>query len=575
MRKYLDYFLLVMVAIIVGLAFGFSYGYSNQNTYLIDGLRLLDPHFLEHDWFATQTTHYHHQFGYIVYFLHRFGSGAWNLAFLNLFLIVIGVLFIWKWSFSISQKQIWPVFLLLASIVISLKTFHVAHTYVFSYLLQPSSISAIALLGAISFFITGQFFISGLLLGFSGFCHANFLILGFPFFFCSHILIKEKNMVRRLFEQLGPSTVILVTIIPIITQTSLSEQSDLARYIFQHIGAPNHYVPRTFIKDFIPYFGWHIIAIACIKLLQSGTALRKRLYAIYCSFVTLVIVATTLTTVIFIPMVSQLFFWRMAPFSVLLAQSIIIITLIQYFDGTISKSSFNIFSWRQYAISVGLAMILWKFYPFVPVKAVLGDMLGRLSCLLVLGVLLPILIISFHRWYLSKPRVFGATSIMSVTFSIFIIVALINVRPAYKNSTLLIDYPPKEQKELYLWAKTTPPESLFVVPIKLQNFRLYAGRSIVVDWKSRPVVADETIEWYRRIGIICGDVRVKNQSEAIKKYNDMDKQRIDNIIKEFDADYVVFRKNKFKAEYFKEYPMVFSNSGLVVIAHKSKCCETD
>ena len=56
--------LLLGLALLAGI--GLSYAMGNQNTYLIDGLRQIDPSLWQHDWFATQTSHYHNNFAWVL-----------------------------------------------------------------------------------------------------------------------------------------------------------------------------------------------------------------------------------------------------------------------------------------------------------------------------------------------------------------------------------------------------------------------------------------------------------------------------------------------------------------------------
>jgi hypothetical protein len=60
--------LLVLSAITSGLSFG---NVANHGSYLIEGLRLARPGFLDNDWFASETYHYHPAFAYVVYLSSR------------------------------------------------------------------------------------------------------------------------------------------------------------------------------------------------------------------------------------------------------------------------------------------------------------------------------------------------------------------------------------------------------------------------------------------------------------------------------------------------------------------------
>ncbi len=57
---------------------------------------------------------------------------------------------------------------------------------------------------------------------------------------------------------------------------------------------------------------------------------------------------------------------------------------------------------------------------------------------------------------------------------------------------------PEHAMQAYV-AQNLHPEQTFLIPIKMQDFRLATGAPVYVDFKSIPYQADEVIEWYRRI----------------------------------------------------------------------------
>jgi hypothetical protein len=61
-----------------------------------------------------------------------------------------------------------------------------------------------------------------------------------------------------------------------------------------------------------------------------------------------------------------------------------------------------------------------------------------------------------------------------------------------------------EEAELYRWARTTAPRSLFVIPPGLQGFRFYARRSVYVDFKLFPPATPASApEWRRRMELVA------------------------------------------------------------------------
>ncbi len=60
------------------LALGAHYGVSDQNLYLLPGIRLANPAFLGRDWYVTQTAQHYAAFTHLVYALQKVGPLPWN-----------------------------------------------------------------------------------------------------------------------------------------------------------------------------------------------------------------------------------------------------------------------------------------------------------------------------------------------------------------------------------------------------------------------------------------------------------------------------------------------------------------
>ena len=69
---------------------------------------------------------------------------------------------------------------------------------------------------------------------------------------------------------------------------------------------------------------------------------------------------------------------------------------------------------------------------------------------------------------------------------------------------------PDNELTLYRWIdENISKDALFIIPPRFQNFRLNAKRSVVVDWKSTPVVASELVDWYHRVEDITNHKNIK------------------------------------------------------------------
>ena len=168
--------------VIASLTFGFSYGISNQNSYLIHGLASLDSNFLKNDWLVRQTESYHSGFGYLIELFGRFGLLPWTLAIINYSLIAISLVFVWRILRATTDNDSTVAFFGVLAIIVFDKTVNAADTYIYAQYLQPSSIASFIFILSLYFFIQGDFLRSGLIQAVSGLFHLNFLILGLAFF---------------------------------------------------------------------------------------------------------------------------------------------------------------------------------------------------------------------------------------------------------------------------------------------------------------------------------------------------------------------------------------------------------
>ncbi len=145
---------------------------------------------------------------------------------------------------------------------------------------------------------------------------------------------------------------------------------------------------------------------------------------------------------------------------------------------------------------------------------------------------------------------------------ILIIIFSIYFQDIFTTSSLLNNFPGKNENELYTWVKTTPKNSKFLVPPDMENFRVHGQRAIVVDWKSTPVDPKGLLEWYNRIGDICGNYHATSLEEADSGYSRMDLSRLKFLKKKYDTEYAVFYTKEFPDS--SKFNIVFRNKEFIV-----------
>jgi hypothetical protein len=542
---------LLVTALVAGVSFGLHYGMSNQNAYLVAGLQKIRPGLLSHDWLA-QTYQIHHLFADIIPFLAQLGPLPWVLAILNVVLIAAALL-AWHSVFqTLEPPHATACTLLLAVAFVAEGTFSVGGTYLFSSYLQPSSIAIFAMLLAAVCFLHGRYLASGLMLGFGGAFHANYLILGILVFGLAHLTLGGRGLIQRGLMQLVPSGLVFLKELPVFLTVARAPQSEASFYIFERIRAPHHLYPPSFLSDYLVYIGWLLLALAASgrEPEEKRPPLIARMHGLQFALIGIVTLSTLLTTVVFIPRVSMLFLWRLAPFSVLLAQVQVIRSLVAKLTGTPVELAAPWPAWRRRVWTIGLLLPLVRLLFHRPV---LTD--------LVLPLLMMVGTIGFTWFSHRRPAAIGPAPLgRTLPTAVSVAVLLPFLFLSLKTSTLLHGAGNPSERGLFSWARTTDSNAVFLIPPGLQNFRLQGERPVVVDWKSSPVLANELLEWYRRMGRVTGDTAVAGLPQAEQEYSRLTPSGLASLRQEFGADYAVFR-----TPHSLEGRIAYQNEGFVVL----------
>ncbi len=550
--------LVLLLAVAVGLTFGLCYGLLNHNTYLLYPLRAIDPEFLRYDWLAAQTTAYHQNFALLIELLASLGPAPWTVAGANVALVAGLMLAIYGFLIRHYRRDALVAILLLMCFVLLEKTRSVATSHILTSVLEPSSVAASAVVIGLLLLLEERYLWSGVLVAIGGFFHTNFLLLDFAFFGLVHLVLGRADIARRLCLQLGPSVAVLLFEFPMLYAMATDPLGGKARYIFQFIRSPFHYVPRTYLADFIPFSGWHLLAMSCLDLNSSEARISSRLAKVYAVFLGLVMTATVLTTVIYVPFVSQLFFWRMAPFSVLLAQLIIITRIAPYFSASAERETAKGFNWQWVLAAAGGGLLLIHHGSKVQPTEI-----GLLQVNATYFVVVILTLFAYVLLARTKTRRYLTMIPPSLVPLGLVVVGLaFSAAPAYKESNVLHGLAAPKQ-ELFQWAQSTSQDAQFLIPPNLRTFRLHAARAVVVDWKATPIKPSELKEWYRRLGRMSGDPKVRKPSEADAGYQRMDQSRLASLAREFEIDYAVF-KQPFDARRLQG-EVVFTNKRYLVL----------
>lgn len=455
------YSLVVLLGLLMAASIGFSYLTGNQHTYLVDGLRMIDPELLKHDWFATQTTHYHGHFGAILWLINQVAPLGIGTISLNVFLIGVSVWALYQLLVTLDvERPEWAVVLLVGLMILTQST-SVGQSYIYSAYLQPSSIASVFFVLALVWFVKRAYFYSGLLLLVSGFFHTNFLLLGLAAFGLAHLMLGREYFVKRTALNMAPACLYLLYLLPGLLAMSASEFGEQSRYIYQHIRSPHHYIPSNYLEEFIKYFGISMLGLACGLLIKPAEQRLKSVFFVFLSLFIIVAVGTVLTTVVFIPFVSQLFPWRMAPFSHLLAQVLLVVFAFRLFNNKIELN-------RRSSIiaSVGAVLVLTYYLANAGVGYLLAIGIAVIFTLIALGM--------WRSNYLNAIKSLPFLSVLSVLFlSVAVLVRVGDVtgEPNIKSlKQANLAYAQMDAKRLELLnGKYSADFAVFVKPIQAQR----------------------------------------------------------------------------------------------------------
>ncbi len=547
--------LVLFVSILLALHHGFTANIGNQNTYFLQGLHYFQPDLFARDWLTNETTHYHPYFSWIVHSLYFITPSGWSFGILNSLLNVISIVYIYKIIETIfKESKPLLIFLIVASFIAAAETYSIGGSYIFSRTFQPSTIATFTFIAGLYYFLNSRYLHSGILLAIGGIFHVNFLILGIPLYGAYHLYQRDKFFIRNSLKQLVPSFIVLLLHLPVIIAASLSPDATQARYIFQEIHAPQHYIPMTYLREFLPFYSWHFLAFVIgWKYLPSTPIINKfkKLFIIQFVFIT---IASILTTVVFIPSVSQLYVWRLAPFSVLIAQIIGSYGIIKKTD-VAYKNEFSAKYISLFLIYGGLIYFIWNNH-YGWFKSV------TLRSLLFLG--LTIVVCGFVKKCLqltSANRLKLQTLILLILFTYAAVIPL----REFPNRINLITGLPVAEVSLYNWIdRNISKDALFLIPPHFQNFRLNAKRSIVVDWKSPPIVASEIIEWYNRIEDITNYKGIKSPDDVRAYYEMHTSESLLHVYKKYNCDYIVVH-TKVNPEKYSDFKILYSNEKYTII----------
>ena len=564
-------------ALLNGLS-GFD-SHSNHPTYLPPALQYLDPNYLSADWWLSSAFHYHLAYFALAVGLGSLGVLEWGLAVLNIIVVTTALFACHRIIKKFGSQHSIPVLAILIALMLCTRSFYSAgDSYLFSSSLQPSSIAAMATICAMVAFLEQRLVACGLLLALGGIFHANFLIVNLPFFGLLQLLAtidlkQPRNLLARsslkdFLRLLGPSLVILAMSTPLIlalTRESLTPaEAEQASWIFFNFAVPFHYVPAANPAPFVTLAGWQILGLVWTASAVPDRETRHKILSIQAALFLILWTATALTTLIFVPQVSRLFVWRLAPFAVLLSAIIFVVGVLREFT-TAQEPGFKQRSMLSFGISLSSILLLAQ-----PAGGLEAQFVSTRPFSPVVYPLLLLLVLSGVRRFAAETKPVSQPVMTALAAGALTWAFLTQPGDWGRTRYNLIASTSLERDEQQLFAfvrDNTPRDAQFAIPPDLELFRLRARRAVIVDMKALPLNGVGLIEWYRRLGEVSNTSNPINANTVHKGYQTLDAERLTKLRGEYGIDYAVVRiPGSLVAPDWQE---VFANERFRVLAHKT------
>lgn len=429
---------------------GYRFAESNHAVYLVDAIRRLDPSLLRNDWWANSTLQYHFVFNAMTAGLMR--AGVLEPAFLTGYLLLAVLLHV-AWRGIVrslgGNDGIYLVSVALYYVLaggVGLGMYHFLQDSAF----LPSTISNVAMLWGIYFWISGQPASAGVCLGIAGLFHINHALACIGLW--AGATLFERRRLAGIPWWIGTAALLALSAVQIVPaiRIVLSRSGKLPTGEFVDLSVrlrhPHHFDPSA--------WHWGVWAAFLVPIPFAVVAARKACAPENSD-------ARRRAGGLFV------LFAAMTAFALLTAGF--------FFAG----ETFVQLNWYRFSIypkllsCVAAASLLWAENRRARV-AVVGGL-----CAVGLGAI----VLAASSGLLAAPT---ARSPLGLKLA-----GLQGDDGGYL--------------ELAEWArKNTPKDAVFLVPPDEESFRVHAQRAIVVNFKGVPQLSAELPEWRDRLQAVLG-----------------------------------------------------------------------
>ena len=471
----------------------YRYGISDHNEQIPIIMRIIDESFLVNDWFINQNINFSPRFFYSLLMGNFSSIFGLPLTFLFIFFIssFITAYAIYLLSNAIFNKKV--VSLVVVFVVFFCGKISLGGNWIVGQLLVPSRIAMFLIVLSLYYHLINKSKTSFFLLGLATIIHPLLGCLIVTIIFISNIFSKIQDKTNFIKTTLSLIIYYLpfgfIGLLPVI----LNSSSMIDHQIFEtitYIRHPHHYCPFSFpLSHYLKFFG--LLLIFGITLyfnnFPENREVHKKIVIIILLISIYCVIGTIFVEIFPVLFIGKLQLFRLTP----------IITLFLYI------------------------YILHFIYSITHVHTDL--LINKLNS----NKLIKELRNSQNKQVLSVILI-----IASLIFNIALI-ANVSYFPEYKNN------------EIYMWIENnTENESIFLIPPKIEDFRMGAKRAIVVDWKAFPFNDKSVLEWRERVYEVSNSPNTLNPNSVEKGYNSLNEEKILSLSEKYKFNYILMEKNK-------------------------------
>lgn len=488
---------------------GYQFGRGNHTVYLLDAVRELHPQLLAGDWFVTHTLQYHAVFSALTALLMKLGIV--QPAFLVGYLLLV-VMWHLAWrgiAVSIGADDrtylLSVVFYYLSAAGISIGVFQFLQDACF----LPSNVANIAMLWGIYQWMLGRRLSAGIWLGIAGLFHVNFAAMT--------IGLWTALVGWRWFDQRNTGLARLVrdpilwwstaaAFVPSLFNLSLAIPAELRRggtmpmgefvRVYVRFRHAHHFDPLHWPVALWLSFLWPI-PFAVLALSNSNRQIqfeRQQATRFFLIVAALLVIAFLFAGVWFAnePLV-QLCLWRFSIFTKMFSCIGAAWFAVDYFH----QSAVSFMALAAAVIAAVLLGWFWKAHDELH-GLIAETAWAHRAALLLIVIMLMVISMQFLLGQSHGKLVFQSFAGITILLSLGLLWPSLGVGMTPEPED-------PNYRAVCAWARqSTPIDADFVVPPEETDFRLYAQRAIIVNYKHVPQLSGEIIQWRQRLLDVLG-----------------------------------------------------------------------